>query len=95
MQVLDNKGLRRRFRACSTQTTTRIKPFICSMPLRLDSLWNMVYLNVGDLTTKAYGTTFVEVIRVQIHASCRIRRAFFTDQEYKQSKLPLSLKPSG
>jgi|Transcript_18339 hypothetical protein len=34
--VLDDKNLRRRFRASNYQSTTRVKPFICTMPMRLD-----------------------------------------------------------
>lgn len=36
MQVLDDKNVRRRFRASNYQSTTRVKPFICTMPMRLD-----------------------------------------------------------
>lgn len=63
VQVLDDKNVRRRFRAsnyqvchCSLcwsevarfidtdllQSTTRVKPFICTMPMRLDDGWNQV-----------------------------------------------------
>lgn len=36
VQVLDDKNVRRRFRASNYQSTTRVKPFICTMPMRLD-----------------------------------------------------------
>ena len=41
VQVLDDKNVRRRFRASNYQSTTRVKPFICTMPMRLDegTLW--------------------------------------------------------
>lgn len=35
-KVLDDKNVRRRFRASNYQSTTRVKPFICTMPMRLD-----------------------------------------------------------
>ena len=41
-QVLDDKNVRRRFRASNYQSTTRVKPFICTMPMRLDDGWNQV-----------------------------------------------------
>ncbi|CAH8658933.1 unnamed protein product [Schistosoma curassoni] len=44
------------------------------MPLRLEADWNNIYFNVADFTKRAYGTNFVEVLRVQIHANCRIRQ---------------------
>ena len=34
-KVLDDKNVRRRFRASNYQSTTRVKPFICTMPMRL------------------------------------------------------------
>lgn len=94
VQILDNKNVRRRFRASSTQGTTRIKPFICSMPLRLDPGWNKVAFNLGEYTRRAYGTTFVKVIRVQIHANCRIRRVYLCDKDYAESELPSKYKAS-
>ena len=42
-QVLDDKNVRLRFRASNYQSTTRVKPFICTMPMRLDDGWNQVY----------------------------------------------------
>jgi len=42
VQVLDDKNVRRRFRASNYQSTTRVKPFICTMPMRLDDGWNQV-----------------------------------------------------
>ena len=40
--MLDDKGVRRRFRASNYQSTTRVKPFICTMPMRLDEGWNQI-----------------------------------------------------
>ena len=37
-QVLDDKNVRRRFRASNYQSTTRVKPFICTMPMRLGTI---------------------------------------------------------
>lgn len=42
LQVLDDKNVRRRFRASNYQSTTRVKPFICTMPMRLDDGWNQI-----------------------------------------------------
>lgn len=39
VQVLDDKNVRRRFRASNYQSTTRVKPFICTMPMRLDEVY--------------------------------------------------------
>merc|ERR1712061_178227 len=42
VMVLDDKNVRRRFRASNYQSTTRVKPFICTMPMRLDDGWNQI-----------------------------------------------------
>ncbi len=43
VQVLDDKNVRRRFRASNYQSTTRVKPFICTMPMRLDEVFIPIY----------------------------------------------------
>ena len=90
--ILDDKNVRRRFRASNFQTTTRVKPFICTMPLRLDAGWNQVQFNLADFTRRAYGTNYVETLRVQIHANCRLRRVFFADRLYADAELPNEYK---
>lgn len=91
-QVLDDKNVRRRFRASNYQSTTRVKPFICTMPMRLDDGWNQIQFNLSDFTRRAYGTTYAETLRVQIHANCRIRRVYFSDRLYSEDELPAEFK---
>ena len=50
--VLDDKNVRRRFRASNYQSTTRVKPFICTMPMRLDEGWNQIQFNLSDFTSE-------------------------------------------
>ncbi|GBF96774.1 hypothetical protein Rsub_09630 [Raphidocelis subcapitata] len=90
--VLDDKGVKRRFRASNYQSTTRVKPFICTMPMRLDEGWNQIQFNLADFTRRAYGTNYVETLRVQIHANCRIRRVYFSDRLYSEEELPPDFK---
>ena len=66
MQVLDDKNVKRRFRASNYQSTTRVKPFICTMPMRLDEGWNQIQFNLSDFTRRAYGTNYIETHRVQV-----------------------------
>ena len=66
LQVLDDKNVRRRFRASNYQSTTRVKPFICTMPMRLDDGWNQIQFNLSDFTRRAYGTNYIETLRVQV-----------------------------
>eukprot|EP00948_MAST-09A_sp_MAST-9A-sp1_P002042 g2042.t1 len=90
--VLDDKNVRRRFRASNYQQTTRVKPFICTMPMRLDQGWNQIQFNLSDFTRRAYGTNYIETLRVQIHANCRIRRIYFSDRLYSEDELPGEFK---
>jgi hypothetical protein len=66
VQVLDDKNVRRRFRASNYQSMTRVKPFICTMPMRLDDGWNQIQFNLSDFTRRAYGTNYIETLRVQV-----------------------------
>jgi len=92
VSVLDDKGVRRRFRASNYQSTTRVKPFICTMPMRLDEGWNQIQFNLSDFTRRAYGTNYIETLRVQVHANCRIRRLYFSDRLYSEEELPPEFK---
>ena len=92
VQVLDDKNVRRRFRASNYQSTTRVKPFICTMPMRLDEGWNQIQFNLSDFTRRAYGTNYIETLRVQIHANCRIRRIYFSYRLYSEDELPPEFK---
>ena len=64
--MLDDKNVKRRFRASNYQSTTRVKPFICTMPMRLDEGWNQIQFNLSDFTRRAYGTNYIETHRVQV-----------------------------
>lgn len=92
VQVLDDKNMKRRFRASNYQSQTRVKPFVCTMPMRLDDGWNQIQFNLADFTRRAYGTNYVETLRVQIHANCRIRRIYFSDRLYSEEELPAEFK---
>merc|ERR1711904_283316 len=92
VQVLDDKEVRRRFHASNYQSTTRVKPFICTMPMRLDEGWNQIQFNLSDFTRRAYGTNYIETLRVQLHANCRIRRIYFSDRLYSEEELPPEFK---
>ena len=43
--------------------------------------------NLADFTRRAYGTNYVETLRVQIHANCRIRRVYFSDRYTRKGLL--------
>ncbi|KAI8462831.1 MAG: transcription factor IIB-like protein [Monoraphidium minutum] len=92
VHVMDDMNVRRRFRASNYQPITRVKPFICTMPLRLDDGWNQISLNLTELVKRAYGTNFVEALRIQVHANCRLRRVYFSDRVYGEEELPAEFR---
>ncbi len=62
------------------------------MPMRLDEGWNQIQFNLSDFTRRAYGTNYIETLRVQIHANCRLRRIYFSDRLYSEEELPPEFK---
>lgn len=69
-----------------------MKPFVCTMPMRLDDGWNQIQFNLADFTKRAYGTNYIETVRVQLHANCRVRRIYFADRQYTEQELPSEFK---
>ncbi|RZF39806.1 hypothetical protein LSTR_LSTR000454 [Laodelphax striatellus] len=92
IQILDETNTRRRFRMSNYQSTTRIRPFTCTMPLALNKNWNQVQFNLEEFVRKAYNTGYVETQRLQVHANCRLRRIFFSSRVYTASELPIEYK---
>eukprot|EP01103_Thecamoeba_quadrilineata_P020749 TRINITY_DN9082_c0_g1_i1.p1 TRINITY_DN9082_c0_g1~~TRINITY_DN9082_c0_g1_i1.p1 ORF type:complete len:137 (+),score=13.86 TRINITY_DN9082_c0_g1_i1:238-648(+) len=92
VQILDDKNSRRRFRISNYQKKTRVKPFICTMPLRQEEGWNQIQLDLADFTRRAYGTTYVQTLRIQIHSNCRLRRVYFSDKLNTEDELPPEFK---
>ncbi|ORY89545.1 Cilia/flagella-associated protein 20/WDR90/C3orf67 [Syncephalastrum racemosum] len=92
IQVLDDQNETRRFRASNYQLATRVKPYITTMPMRLDPGWNQIAFDLSDYVQRAYGTHYVETLRVTIHANCRLRRVYFTDRHYAEDELPAEFK---
>ncbi|RZC41370.1 UPF0468 protein -like [Asbolus verrucosus] len=92
IQILDDKDMHRRFRVSNFQSTTKVRPFCTTMPIGLSSGWNQVQFNLADFTKRAYGSTYIETTRVQIHANVRIRRIYFSDILYTDDELPNEYK---
>jgi hypothetical protein len=92
IEILDDTQTKRRFRASNYQTQTRVKDFICTMPLRLESGWNHINMNLADFTKRAYGTNYIETSRVTVNANCRLRRIYFADRQYAEEELPAEFK---
>lgn len=53
------------------------------------------HLHLLCLKQPAYataGTNYIETLRVQVHANCRIRRIYFSDRLYSEEELPPEFK---
>ncbi|GLV38893.1 Basal body up regulated gene 22 [Carabus blaptoides fortunei] len=92
IQILDDKNMSRRFRVSNYQSTTRVRPFSTALPIGLTPGWNQIQFNLADFTRRAYGSTYLETLRVHIHANIRIRRIFFSDRLYAEDELPLEFR---
>ncbi|KAL0267660.1 UNVERIFIED_CONTAM: hypothetical protein PYX00_009862 [Menopon gallinae] len=86
--IMDDRHMRRRFRVSNYQTTTKVRPFGTTMPIGLNPGWNQIQFNLADFTKRAYGSSYVETQRIQIHANCRIRRIYFCDKLYAEDDIP-------
>lgn len=92
VQILDDKDMHRRFRVSNFQSTTKVRPFCTTMPIGLSTGWNQIQFNLADFTRRAYGSTYMETMRVQIHANVRIRRIYFSDRLYSEDEMPSEFK---
>lgn len=88
VQILDDTNTRRRLRAANYQSRTCIKPFMCMFAVRLDPGWSQVHLDLADFTRRAFGTNYVETLRVTVFANCRVKRVYFCDRRYTEEELP-------
>lgn len=43
------------------------------MPMRLDDGWNQIQFNLSDFTRRAYGTNYIETLRIQVSARRQAR----------------------
>uniref|UniRef100_A0A182Y2S0 DUF667 domain-containing protein n=1 Tax=Anopheles stephensi TaxID=30069 RepID=A0A182Y2S0_ANOST len=92
IQILDDRQSLRRLRFSNYQSGTRVDNFSTSMPLSLTPGWNHIQFNLADFTRRAYGTNYVETVRLQIHANVRIKRIYFCDQLYTNDETPPELR---
>ena len=43
-----------------------MKPYACSLPMKLEDGWNQVHLDLVDFTKRAFGTNYVETAKYSI-----------------------------
>lgn len=85
---MDDQRFVRRFRVSNFQSKTSVKPFCTAMPMGMSPGWNQIHFNLADFTRRAYGTNYMETLRLTVHANVRIRRIYFTDRLYCEDELP-------
>lgn len=98
VQIVDDTRQLRRFRLSNYQSATKVQPFCTTMPLGLSDGWSQIQFNLADITRRAYGTNYVETVRIQVHANVRIRRIYFCDRLYADEEKPAEYRmfvPSG
>ncbi|XP_001950958.1 cilia- and flagella-associated protein 20-like [Acyrthosiphon pisum] len=93
--IMDNENIRRRVRVSNYHTIKKLSTFMVTMPFCMNEGWNQLNLNLAAITSDSFKTTYVETVRVQVHANCRLRRIYFSDQLYKDDQLPNSYRLHG
>lgn len=92
IQILDSENIRRRVRVSNYHTIKKLSTFMITMPFCMSEGWNQLNLNLAAITSDSFMTTYVETVRVQVHANCRLRRIYFSDQQYRDDQLPNAFK---
>ena len=95
VQILDDRNQLRRFRFSNFQKKTRISNFTTNLPLALNCGWNQIQMNLVDFTRRAYGTNYMETVRITVHANCRLRNIYFSDRLYTDEEKPVAFKFMG
>jgi len=88
VHVMDSKNERRRFRASTFQRSVKTNAKITAMPLKLSDGWNHIQFNLDEFLYKWYSSRYKETVQIQVHASCRIRRIYFTEKLVSEEDLP-------
>lgn len=92
VQIQDDKGVKRRFRASTHQSVPEIKPYFSRIPLILEDGWNQITFPLQEFSMRSFGTNHVETLRIQIYANCRLRRIFFSNKVCQEQELPIDIR---
>lgn len=88
VQVLDDKDVKRRFRMSTNYNTTEIHPFVCKLPLSVESGWNNITIPLHEYVKNIYGTNYVLTNRVAVYPNCALKKVYFSDRNYADEDLP-------
>ncbi|XP_022179166.1 cilia- and flagella-associated protein 20-like [Myzus persicae] len=93
--ILDSENIRRRLRTSNYHTIKKQSMFMITMPFCMNEGWNQLNMNLAEITSDSFKTTYVETVRIQVHANCRLRRIYFSDLLYKDDQLPNAYRMHG
>lgn len=82
----------RRFELSNKQSVIRVGPASASLPLALNTGWNLLRLDLPRMARAAFGASQTITTEVTIHGVCRISKVFFSDGLYEDSELPPFLR---
>lgn len=60
--------------------------------MALNPGWNQIQMNLADFTRRAYGTNYMETVRITVNANCRLRNVYFSDRLYSDDEKPAAFK---
>ncbi|KAI9505124.1 hypothetical protein GGI25_000370 [Coemansia spiralis] len=92
VQVKDDRGQERSFWTANYEREPQIHPQLSILPLRLDRGWNHLTFDLAQMTNRAYGTRYIETVRIRFHANTRLRLVYFADRLIAEDELPSELK---
>ncbi|EEB11006.1 orf protein, putative [Pediculus humanus corporis] len=87
--IIDDENVKRRFRISTIQTFVDIQPFMCKLPLSLESGWNEITVPLHHYVKSIYGTNYSKTQRVAIYSNCFLKKIYFSDKEYSDEDIPL------
>lgn len=86
--VLDDTKTKRLFRISNTDMKAHVQQTTTKIPMKLVPGWNNVTFDISDFVRSAYGTNYLETLRITIYANCRIRRAYFSNKVLNEDDIP-------
>ncbi|KAJ2313454.1 hypothetical protein IWW52_004563, partial [Coemansia sp. RSA 2704] len=92
VEIVDTRGMVRQLRTSNYESAAHVEHEISCLPLRLDSGWNYLSLDLHNMAARMYGSGLREVRRITIHASACLRLVLFADRIVPEDELPNELR---
>ncbi|CAH1399913.1 unnamed protein product [Nezara viridula] len=91
-QVLDNTHKKRLFRFDSGCRRYKVTSILTILPLAMKDDWNCLEIDLRKQLQRFYGTDFVEIIRIEVQGSCRLRRIFTSYDSLADINMPFDIR---